>query len=182
MSLLSAADTFFALRFLRLLTMPWRKTKAYRVGVVDIKGEKLKKPETREEKRAYTVFHRLVFNLRKLIAKVPGGSSSIGRYASALYLIREHIKCSDEDLLSLLEGHIDMNTSIYEGEEDLDISGCVLRLRESAVSCKTLDQIGMAGDEIEVITRKGEIMGNFVFEAIHVPSGTGVLITNADVL
>ena len=74
--LLRGADTVYALRFLRLLTMPWEKTAAYKAGVVDMNGERLKKPETKKEKEAYTIFHRLVFNIRRLLAKIPLGKST----------------------------------------------------------------------------------------------------------
>ncbi|MEK9769694.1 MAG: hypothetical protein VW683_12290, partial [Betaproteobacteria bacterium] len=74
--LLRGADTVYALRFLRLLTMPWEKTAAFKVGVIDENGNRIKKPETSEEKEAYTVFHRLVFNIRRLLAKIPLGKST----------------------------------------------------------------------------------------------------------
>ena len=70
MSLLRAGDFFYALRFLRLLTTPWKKTSAYELGIVDENGKKLKKPETSEEKSAYNVFHKLVYNLKRLLKKV----------------------------------------------------------------------------------------------------------------
>ena len=55
MGLLRGPDFFYALRFLRLLTMPWIKTDAFKQGIVDDKGVKLKKPETPKEKSSYTV-------------------------------------------------------------------------------------------------------------------------------
>ena len=50
MSVLSVADTAYAIRFLRLLTMPFEKTQAYKLGVIDKKGQKIKKPESSKEK------------------------------------------------------------------------------------------------------------------------------------
>ena len=44
--LLRGADTVYALRFLRLLTMPWEKTAAFKAGVIDENGNRIKKPET----------------------------------------------------------------------------------------------------------------------------------------
>ena len=54
--LLRGADTVYALRFLRLLTMPWEKTAAFKAGVVDMNGERLKKPETKEERKSVGLF------------------------------------------------------------------------------------------------------------------------------
>ena len=67
------ADQAFALRLLRLMTMPVEKTGAYKAGVID-KEYKLTKPKnelTSGDRKVYTMFHKLAFNLRKLIRKVP---------------------------------------------------------------------------------------------------------------
>ena len=37
------ADLYFVFRFLRLLTMKWEKTDAYKYGIIDKKGQILKK-------------------------------------------------------------------------------------------------------------------------------------------
>ena len=71
MGLLKAGDLFYTLRFLRLLTTPWNKTNAYKEGIVDENGKVLKKPETSKEKAVYNTFHRLVYNLKRLLNKVP---------------------------------------------------------------------------------------------------------------
>jgi len=93
-------DTAFALRFLRLLTMPWTKTAAYKAGIIDDEGNRIKKPETSEEKAAYTVFIRLTFNVRRLLAKVPViGKHVLSRYAAALYLIKEETGADETDIL-----------------------------------------------------------------------------------
>ena len=92
MSLLSkTADTIYAFRFLKLLTTPFEKTEAFKLGVIDKKGKKLKKPETIEEKSAFTLFHRLVFNIKKII---PG--KGLGSYAAALFLLRNHTEMSGD--------------------------------------------------------------------------------------
>ena len=95
MSLLSTADFIAAARFLRLLTMPYEKTAAFQQGVIDSEGKLLVhvKDMTQQQKESYTIFHRLVFNLRRLLSKVPiFGKSILLNYASALMLIREHVK------------------------------------------------------------------------------------------
>ena len=73
MSLISrTADLFYAYRFIKLLVTPWEKTEAFEFGIVDDNGKVLKKTsalKTSEEKAAYTVFHRLVFNIKRLLNK-----------------------------------------------------------------------------------------------------------------
>ena len=63
----------------------------------------LKKPpfssiEEREDyANYYTRFIRLVFNVKKLIGKVPGGKTRIASYAAALYLIKEDFGISERE-------------------------------------------------------------------------------------
>ena len=102
-ALSKSADLVYTLRFLTLLTTPWEETNAFKYGLIDKDGNKIKKPTTEKEKSAYNTFHRLVFNIKKLINKVPGGKSRIASYASALYLIKEHLEFTDEGMEKLLD-------------------------------------------------------------------------------
>tara|TARA_B100000575_G_scaffold290661_1_gene294784 strand:- start:765 stop:1358 length:594 start_codon:yes stop_codon:yes gene_type:complete len=116
-----AGDLFYAFRFLKLLVTPFEKTKAFKLGIIDDKGKVLKKAKQRQkpdEKAAYTVFHRLVFNLKRLVGKVPGGRSVVARYGAALFLIREHTKMSDEKMLEMLGQALDMDINPYELNEN----------------------------------------------------------------
>jgi len=84
------ADLYFVFRFLRLLTMKYESTNAYKLGIIDKKGKALKKSadlETIKEKSSYTMLHRMVFKIRALIEKVPGGRFL--SYAAALFLLKE---------------------------------------------------------------------------------------------
>ena len=84
------ADLYFVFRFLRLLTMDYKKTDAYKFKIIDSKGKALKKSadlESVKEKAAYTMLHRMVFKIRRLIEKVPGGRFI--SYAAALFLLKE---------------------------------------------------------------------------------------------
>ena len=87
------ADLYFVFRFLRLLTMKWTKTDAYKYKIIDSKGNALKKSselESIKEKAAYTMLHRMVFKIRRLIEKVPLiGKSILLNYAAALFLLKE---------------------------------------------------------------------------------------------
>lgn len=98
-----AVDLYLIYHFIKRLTTPFNKTDAYELGIIDDKGTKLKDPETKEEKDSYRMFDRLVFNLKKLLQKVPGGRSKFASYAAALFLIKESQKDGfniDENYLS----------------------------------------------------------------------------------
>jgi len=85
-------DNLLAYRILSMLVKPFDKTQAFEQGIIDAKGKILKKANkltTSKEKDAYTYLHRLVFSLKRLLGKLPGGSSRLSSLAAAYYLIRE---------------------------------------------------------------------------------------------
>ena len=117
----SAIDLFITYKFIRLLVTKWSDTDAFDEGVIDNKGKLLVKikDQTSAQKKAYTVFHRLVFNIKRILEKIPFGSSRIKSYAAALYLLKEETNMAEEDILRVLEelGYdttIDLNEEIKE--------------------------------------------------------------------
>ena len=89
MSILSiGADAIYTFRFLKLLVTPFNKTEAFKLGIIDKDGKRTdKKIENSKERSTFTTFHRLVFNLKKLIGAAPGGKTRLASYASALFLL-----------------------------------------------------------------------------------------------
>ena len=87
-----ALNLYFIYKFLRILTTPWESTDAFKLGIVDEKGKILKKHrklKLDKEKEAYTMMHRLVWKLKRLLEKIPFGKSRLASYATALWLIKE---------------------------------------------------------------------------------------------
>lgn len=85
-------DNLIALRFLYLLVTPFVKSKAYGYGIIDDKGNYLKKYsqlKTSAERESFSYLHRLVFKLKRLLAKLPGGDNRFKSIVTALYLIKE---------------------------------------------------------------------------------------------
>ena len=85
-------DALVAYRILKLLVTPFNKTKAYKLGIIDDKGKVLIKSKqivNQEQRKAYTLLIRFVFNLKKLLARVgirgPLGTSA----AAALAFFKE---------------------------------------------------------------------------------------------
>tara|TARA_R100001443_G_scaffold117283_1_gene141093 strand:+ start:2297 stop:2866 length:570 start_codon:yes stop_codon:yes gene_type:complete len=87
-----AIDTVIVFRVLKLLTTKWEDHEAFKTGLIDANGKRIKskKPKTKEEKNSYTYLHRLVFNLKRLIEMLPLGKNRLASYAAALFLIKEH--------------------------------------------------------------------------------------------
>tara|TARA_R100000458_G_C8259541_1_gene235193 strand:- start:239 stop:1138 length:900 start_codon:yes stop_codon:yes gene_type:complete len=90
---MSVFNAFVAYKFIKILSQPFKETDAYKLGIIDEKGKVLKKMKslkTTEEKKAYTIFHRLIWNLKKTLEKLPVFRSRLASFAAALYLIKEH--------------------------------------------------------------------------------------------
>ena len=105
MSVLSTiGNIYFVYQFLKKLVTPFEKTKAFELGIIDEKGKILKRRrdlKTKDEKEAYTLSDTLIWNIKKLMSKIPGGQSRIASYAAALFLIKEQhgdYKVTDEEL------------------------------------------------------------------------------------
>lgn len=105
MSIVSTiGNIYFVYQFLKKLVTPFEKTKAFELGIIDEKGKILKRRrdlKTKDEKEAYTLSDTLIWNIKKLMGKIPGGQSRIASYAAALFLIKEQhgdYKITDEEL------------------------------------------------------------------------------------
>ena len=88
----SIGNIYFVYQFLKKLVTPFEKTEAFKLGIIDKDGKILKKRrdlETKEEKAAYNLSDTLVWNLKKILGKIPLGKSKLASYAAALYLIKE---------------------------------------------------------------------------------------------
>jgi len=107
-------DNLIAYRVLSMLVKPFAETDAYKLGIIDDTGKNLIKSKdftTMDQKNAYTYLHRLVFNLKKLLNKLPGGESQTKNIVAAFFLLKEaygsHSLKIDEDklkhLVNLLE-------------------------------------------------------------------------------
>jgi hypothetical protein len=190
MGFLRGPDFFYAIRFLRLLTTDWENTNAYKLGIVDENGKRLKKPQTSEEKSAYNTFHKLVFNIKRLINKVPFGKSTLASYAAALYLIKEHTGISDKKIAKVISEVTGLDLSDYKPElnewyltEDGEIETGTYALMRDIALPKTGEMLAKKNSLVEIINTspRGSIFGHTVFEARHVKTQQTVYITQEDI-
>jgi hypothetical protein len=89
-----AFDTFITYKIISTLVTDWEDHDAFKHGIIDNKGKLLRKSstlKTNDEKDSYTLFHRFIFNLKRLIEKLPGGRYKLASYAAGLFLIKEEI-------------------------------------------------------------------------------------------
>lgn len=188
--LTTAADTVYTFRFLKLLVTSWEDTPAFELGVIDKDGNPLLKVKelNSEQKDVYTMFHRLVFKIKRLMNKVPGGKSKIGSYAAALWLIKEETKMSESQILEAL-GDIDfeleledINESYIIGDNHELLPG-VYTLINNIMLPSTGEEIAMAESKVvahgneEIV---GSIFGMNVYNVEHIATKQYVQVTARD--
>ena len=198
-----AIDLFVTYRFLKLLTTPFEKTDAFKLGIIDEKGNRIKKPKstqpavelaTVEQKNAYTILHKLVFNIKKIFQKVPGLRTKVGTYAAALFLLKDTFKESvnDPDMFEkefmkyLKENNIEFDDEISEevigfGEilpkGEYVLSNDILNKEEEELSAKIGDKVIAYEDEAPVDT----ILGVEIFPVIHIKSQEKIYVSLEDI-
>ena len=198
-----AIDLFVTYRFLRLLTTPFKDTDAFKLGVIDDKGNRIRKPKssqpaveltTSELKNSYTILHKLVFNIKKLFAKVPGLRTKTGTYAAALFLLKDTFKEHVEDphmfekefVKYLKENNIELDNEIAEevigfGEVlpkgEYVLVADILNKEEEELTAKKGDKVVAFEDEPPVDT----ILGVEIFPVIHMKSQEKIYVSLEDI-
>ena len=198
-----AIDLFVTYRFLKLLTTPFEKTEAYKLGIIDDNGNRImqkgiKKPQvplvTTQEKNAYTILHKLVFNIKKIFAKVPGLRTKVGTYAAALFLLKDTFKESvdDPDMFEkefvkyLKENDIEFDDSISEevigfGEilpkGEYVLVNDILNKEEEELSAKKGDKVIAFDDEAPIDT----VLGVEIFPVVHVQTQEKIYVSLEDI-
>ena len=198
-----AIDLFVTYRFIKLLTTPFEKTDAFKLGIIDENGNRIKDKTTRkpvvvlntsELKNAYTILHKLVFNIKKIFAKVPGLRTKVGTYAAALFLLkdtlREHVSDPDvfekEFMKYLKENKIELDREISEevigfGEVlpkgEYVLKNDILNKEEEELTAKKGDKVVAFADESPVDT----VLGVEIFPVIHVKSQEKIYVSLEDI-
>ena len=196
-----AVDLFVTYRFLKLLTTPFNKTDAFKFGIIDKDGNRIKNEDgsvevlrTPDEKGAYTILHKLIFNIKKLFAKVPGLRTKVGTYAAALFLLKdtfkEHVEDPDvfekEFMKYLKEEGYELDDSISEeviGFGEILPKGKyvlvndILNKEEEELSAKKGDEVVAYDDEAPIDT----ILGVEIFPVVHVKTQEKIYVSLEDI-
>jgi|TARA_B110000902_G_scaffold138569_1_gene160187 hypothetical protein len=197
-----AIDLFVTYRFLKILTTPFDKQEAFKLGIIDKDGNRIipqnaKGPrqtkaaplETVQEKESYTILHKLIFNIKKLFNKVPGLRTKVGTYAAALFLLKDTFKESVDDpdvfekefMKYLKEEGIELDNTISEtviGFGDVLPKGeykllqDILNKEEEELTAKSGDIVTAYEDVPPIDT----ILGVEIFPVVHKKSGSVIYV------
>jgi len=183
-----AADTVYAFRFIRMLVLDWKDWDAYKAGIIDENGKRVKsvKIDNLEKSSTWTPFIRLCANIKRIISKAPGGGSRLGSFAAALYLIKEKTGMTDKELKQICE-KVGIESLDFLNEnsewfvvEDKQLSHGVYRIRDSKVLNSTIEEMCNAKDQIRILEDCypiGDVFGVDIYEATHMRTNQKVYVT-----
>ena len=198
-----AIDLFVTYRFLKLLTTPFEKQDAFKLGNIDANGNRIRQPKstrpavelsTTELKNSYTILHKLVFNIKKIFAKVPGLRTKVGTYAAALFLLKDTFKESVDDpdvfekefMKYLKEQGVELDNEISEevigfGEVlpkgNYVLVNDILNKEEEELSAKKGDKVIAFADEAPIDT----VLGVDIFPVVHVKNQEKIYVSLEDI-
>ena len=198
-----AIDLFVTYRFIKLLTTPFNRTEAFKLGIIDKDGNRILQPNstqpavelaTAQLQNAYTVLHKLVFNIKKIFAKVPGLRTKVGTYAAALFLLKdtfkEHVEDPDmfekEFMKYLKENDVEFDNSISEevigfGEilpkGEYVLVNDILNKEEEELTAKKGDKVIAFDDEAPIDT----VLGVEIFPVIHDKTKEKIYVSLEDI-
>ena len=202
-----AIDLFVTYRFIKLLVTPFKDTDAFKLGIIDEDGNRVMPPprggvrqtkpaslNTTAEKNAYTILHKLVFNIKKIFSKVPGLRTKLGTYAAALFLLKDTFKESVDDpdifekefMKYLKEQGYEIDDSISEevigfGEVlprgEYTLANDILNKEEEELTAKKGDKVEVYKDEPPIDT----ILGVEIFPVIHVKTKEEIYVSLEDI-
>ena len=200
-----AIDLFVTYRFIKLLVTPFDKMPAYKLGIIDKDGNRImEKTVSRgmqptvligdEQKSAYTILHKLVFNIKKIFGKVPGLRTKLGTYAAALFLLKDTFKESVDDpdmfekefMKYLKESGYEIDNTISEevigfGEVlpkgEYTLVNDILNSEEEELTAKKGDKVIAFDDEAPLDT----ILGIDIFPIVHVKTQEKIYVSLEDI-
>ena len=188
-----AADLVYTFRFIRMMVMKWESWDAYKLGLIDekgkrIKAERLNSPERRD---AWTPFVRLCANIKRLVQKIPGGGTKLGSFASALFLIKENGKLSDNGLEKIIkECNLEKLDFLSESSkwfvlEDDQLSPGVYKIRNSKILNSTYEQEVYTNDKVKVnldCYPIDTVFGLNIYEVTHLKTNQNIYITSNELI
>ena len=151
-------DFLITYRVTKLLVTPFEKQEAYKFGIIDDKGKVLKKYKTlktEKERKAYTLLHRFVFNLKRILQRVCLGSK-LGSFAVALaLLIKEDKRYTQHQSL------IEQTVIKYLKENNLYDN--ILNESREIPEFETDDQVFCTCFGVDVYERDGELISEYEY-------------------
>lgn len=108
-------DLILAYKILKDIGKKWTDFEAYKVGLIDKDGKRIKYAESDEEKKAISSYDKMILNLKRLLQKATGKNNLIQRIVS-LFLLKESVSNDklNEHVISKISGELLKDIDINE--------------------------------------------------------------------
>ena len=188
--MVSLFDTFVGYKFIKMLITPWKKTEAFKRGLIDENGYALikRKDIKSGDRMHFTILHTLIWNIKRLLDKLPPTKTKLGSFAVAVWMLKDKMSKGyvkenylEEALLNHLNYEYDMDYT------ETIIENILLQenLRKGKYEVVSADMPELykgveVGDEIvlEDSVPIDMLLGNNIYQGIHVRSGRKVVFTD----
>ena len=140
------------------MVTPFEKQEAFKFGIIDEKGKVLRKYKTlklEKERKAYTLLHRFVFNLKRILQRV-GLGSKLGSFAVALaLLIKEDKKFAEHKTL--------IESTVIKYLKDNNFYDEILNESREIPEFETEDEVFCTCFGVDVYEKDGELVSEYEY-------------------
>lgn len=147
-------DLLITYRIVKLMATDFKNQEAFKYGIIDANGKQLRKNRdlnTEAEKDSYTVLHRFVFNLKRILAKF-GLKSSLSNFGVALaFILKENQELIKHK--SLIESAV--ITYLKETNQYNDM------IKEVSIIKESKEKPYMTCFGIDIYERNGELVSEY---------------------
>ena len=151
-------DFLITYRVVKLLITPFDKQPAFKNGIIDEKGKVLKKYKTlktEKERKSYTLLHRFVFNLKRILQRV-GLGSKLGSFGVALaLLIKEDKRYAQHQQL--------IEQTVIKYLKDNNLYEDILNESREIPEVDTDDQVFCTCFGVDVYEKDGELISEYEY-------------------
>jgi hypothetical protein len=149
-----AIDFLITYRIVKLLSTDFKDQEAFKFGIIDANGKVLRPVRTlntQAELDSYTVLHRFIFNLKRILAKF-GLKSSLSNFGVALaFILKENQELIKHK--SLIESAV--ITYLKETNQYNDM------IKEVSVIKESIEQPYMTCFGIDIYEKNGELVSEY---------------------
>jgi len=97
---MNISNTIIAYKVIKDLGKKWVEFDAYKLGLIDDKGNRLKSPSSSEEREAYGSYYKVIFNMKRILQRFVGKNPTVQQLTS-LFLLSENY--SPEQVKMIIE-------------------------------------------------------------------------------
>lgn len=153
-------DNAFALRVLKSLSMDFKDMPAYHLGIIDDKGNVLRKSfqlKSEAERNAFTFLDRLIIILKKAIKKQEqrGDYTLTKALSPALWIVREHYNANTRKTSDLEEQYQKLyDAGVTLAEEEIQVMSFIREEGEGGAPTNSTAGVAGTGDDGPVVHKK----------------------------